>query len=109
MIMKTKIALTLLLTATAAFASDSRFMTPTTERAQESQHLLSSAAHALFADHQNVSDLWVYPTAESDIVFAQYVVSSKTAKSSSAEQRLEVLKLKDGQIVDRHDLTHATF
>jgi hypothetical protein len=99
--MKTKIALTLIVCATTAYAGDSRFMAPATNRAQERRQLLSDAAHAVTAAHRSASELWVYPTAESDIVFAQYAVNSK--------QHLEVLKLKGNQIVERRDLIHVAF
>ena len=99
--MKTKIALALIVCATAAFAGDSRFMAPATNRAQESRQLLTDAAHAVTAAHRSASKLWIYPTAESDVVFAQYAVNAK--------QHLEVLKLKGDQIVDRRDLIHVAF
>jgi hypothetical protein len=107
--MKTQIALALALTAAAAFAGETQFHSPTTHRAQQSQELLSSAAHAVNAVNRQVSDLWVFPTADRDTVFAQYVVTSKggSAEGLTAEQHLEVLKLKGGRIVSRDDLTRA--
>src|SRR5579859_7655803 len=83
-IMKAKIAASLILVATGALASESHFMTPTTDRAQQTQQLLSSAANAVNAGNQPVSDLWVFPTAESDTVFAQYTVKSHSSASKAA-------------------------
>jgi hypothetical protein len=109
--MKTQIALALVLTAAAAFAGETQFHTPTTDRAQQSQQLLSNAAHAVNEGNRQVSDLWVFPTADRDTVFAQYVVTSQggSAEGSTGERHLEVLKLKDGRIVSRDDLTRAGF
>ena len=108
--MKTKIALSLLLGATAAFAGEMPFHTPTTDRAQQTQQLLNSAAQAVRAREQHVSNLWVFPTAGPDTVFVQYEVNSNSpsAKAPAVEQHLEVLTLEGGRIVSRRDLTHST-
>jgi len=107
--MKTNIALALALTAAAAFAGETRFHAPSTDRAQQTQQLLNSAAHAVSDGNRQVADLWVFPTADQDTVFAQYVVTAKggSAEGSTGERHLEVLKLKGGRIVSRDDLTRA--
>lgn len=100
--MKTKIALALFLGTAVAAAGETHFHFPTTDRAHQTQQLLSNAAHAVNASGSNVSNLWVFPTAQADTVFAQYVVNSKT---SAGEQHLEVLRLKGNRVVSRRDLT----
>ena len=95
------VALTLALATAAAVAAESHFQTPTTARAQQTHELLSSAAHAVNASNQSVSGLWVFPTAQSDTVFAQY------DEGSSQVKHLEVLTLKGDRIVDRHDLMRS--
>ena len=100
--MKIKVVIPLLLSATAALAAaETQFHAPATERAQQTQQLLSSAARAVKAGGQQVSDLWVFPTAARDTVFAQYV-------GNSGQQHLEVLQLQGSRIVSRRDLTNAT-
>src|SRR3569832_1350040 len=116
MIMSTKTAsmpaasIALILGTAGAFASEPDFRTPTTARAQEAQPVLARAAHAVDAGVPHagyVSNLWIYPTAEEDVVFAQYVVTTNKASLSVSEQHFELLKLKSDRVIEQRDLTHA--
>jgi hypothetical protein len=104
----------LILSATGALGGEAQFRTPSTDRAEQTQALLSRAAHAVNiaaprtrAEH--VSNLWLFPTADEDTVFAQYTVttdhSSKNAGAS--EEHFELLRMKGDRLVEQHDLIHA--
>ena len=107
-------SLPLLLSAAGALASESQFQTPATERAQQTQALLTRAAHAVSTrvtrtGGEHLADLWLFPTASTDTVFAQYVVSTNgsSLKSESAGPHFELLRMKGERIVEQRDLTHA--
>lgn len=100
----------LILGTAGAFASEPGFRSPTTDLARKTQPLLASAARAVNAEVSHtgdVSKLWLYPTAEQDVVFAQYVVTTNKAPVAVSEQHFELLKLKGDRIVERSDLTRA--
>lgn len=104
----------LILSATGAFGDDSHFRTPTTDRAQQTRALLSRAADAVIAGapptaEGHVANLWVFPTADEDTVFAQYVVTADhpSPNGGVSEEHFELLRLKGNQIVEKRDLTHA--
>jgi len=102
----------LILGATGALASQPQFQTPTTDRAQHTQTLLSRAARAVSAGaaqtaEEHVSNLWLFPTAEEDTVFAQYIVTRDQSPPTS-EEHLELVRMKGDQIVEQRDLTRAT-
>jgi len=99
----------LMLSAAGAFASD--FQTPTTDRAQQMQPLLSRAAHAVrervaSTGGEGISNLWLYPTADDHTVFAQYVVTSeRTSSKDTAQVHLEILQVQGDRVVEERDLT----
>jgi len=118
--MRTKIAtvaasIPLILGAAGAFAGDSQFQIPTTDRAQQTRPLLARAAHAVYAEgprtgEGKISNLWLFPTAEEDTVFAQYVVTTdpSTSKVAASDKHLELLRMRGDRIVEQRDLTRAT-
>jgi hypothetical protein len=100
----------LLLSAAGAFGGEPQYQTPTTDRAQQMQPLLSRAAHAVqdkMSEH--VSDLWVFPTADDHTVFAQYTVTAKETSSEAPTSRvhLELLKIEGDRVVEERDLTRV--
>jgi hypothetical protein len=117
-IMRNKIAVVaaasapLILSAAGAFASEPQFRTPSTDRARETQSLLARAAQAVNASaprtgEEHISNLWLYPTADEDMVFAQYVVTTNKASVAASQQHFELLKMKGDRIVEQRDLTRA--
>jgi hypothetical protein len=110
----TAASIPLILSAAGALAGEPQFQTPTTDRAQETQSLLAQAASAVRAGAPGttgryISNLWVFPTAEKDTVFAQYVVTTDPSfsKVAAPEQHLELLKLQGARVVEQHDLIRA--
>jgi hypothetical protein len=102
----------LILSAAGAFASEPQFRTPATDRAQETQSLLARAARAINASasrpgEEHVSNLWLYPTADADTVFAQYVVTTNKTSVADSQQHFELLKIQGDRIVEQHDLIRA--
>ena len=104
----------LILSAAGAFAGEPEFRTPTTDRAQQTQPLLARAAHAVNAaasraGEGQISNLWLFPTADEDTVFAQYIVTSNqlSSKAAASEEHLEVLRMKGDRIVEQRDLIRA--
>jgi hypothetical protein len=109
----TAAALPLLLTSLHATAGELPFKAPDTARAQETAQLLHQAAQALgdlpttsalAAQGQHIANLWIFPTADSDTVFAQYDLTSNEAGAPST-QHLTVLKVNSNRIVERTELT----
>jgi len=101
-------AIPLILTSLPVSADELPFNAPNTAQAQESAQLLHQAAQALgelpevtalSARGQHVSNLWIFPTADADTVFAQYDLGPDT--------RLTVLKLRGNRILERTDLTQV--
>ena len=94
-------------------AAELPFNAPATERAQESAQLLHRAAYALQnapspslqSGNQKISDLWLFPTADADTVFAQYRLSSETGNATASTQHLSLLKLSGEQIIEFRELT----
>jgi hypothetical protein len=106
------VAAPLILTAAGAFTGGPQFQTPTTDRAQETRSLLVRAARAINAEaprtgKEHISNLWVYPTADDDMVFAQYVVTTNDGTAASSQPHLELLQIKGERIVRERDLTRA--
>jgi hypothetical protein len=58
---------------------------------------------------EHISSLWLFPTADEDTVFAQYVVSKRQGSSQRAgsQKHLELVKVSDNRIVEWVDLTQA--
>jgi hypothetical protein len=108
-------AIPLLLTSLPLAAAELPFKAPNTARAQESAQLLHQAATALGslpgtsgngAREQHISNLWIFPTADTDTVFAQYEVSS-IEQGGPSTKHLSVLKVRDNRIVEQRDLTDS--
>jgi hypothetical protein len=100
--------------AVGAMAGEPQFRAPDTDRARQTQVVLAEAAQALNAQvpltvGEHISNLWLFPTAEEEMVFAQYVVSNGRASSQlkGSQQHLELLKVSGNRIVEQLDLTHA--
>jgi hypothetical protein len=99
--------------ALEAVAGEPQFQAPSTERAREAQPLLTRTALALnagapLASGEHISKLWLFPTADADTVFAQYVVSGQTpSKGATSQGHLELIKLSGDRIVEQHDLTRT--
>ena len=109
----------LLLSAPRASAGEVPFKAPATDRAQQSQELLSRAAYALNADvsararsdrDERISNLWIYPTNDANTVFAHYTLTANdhTSAGLSTTQHLDVLTLRGNRIVNVQDLTAAS-
>ena len=100
--------------ALKAIAGESQFQAPATDRARETQTLLTQAAVALnagvpLAAGEYVSNMWLFPTADADTVFAQYRVSSEQtpSKRAASQGHLELIKLSGDRIVEQRDLTRT--
>lgn len=108
-------AIPLLLAALPVGAAELPFNAPQTALAQENSQLLHQAARALGAlpttatlasSGQHIANLWIFPTADTDTVFAQYQVTS-SQQGGPSTQYLTVLKVRDNRIVEQTDLTDA--
>jgi hypothetical protein len=106
-------AVSVLLHSAIASADSRQFNTPSTEQAQKSAQLLRRAAEGFYAsplaggnraDGQQVSDLWLFPTADAHTVFARYTLGANDP-SRSPNQHLTVLTLDGDQIVAARELT----
>jgi hypothetical protein len=106
----------LLLAVSGALAGEPSFKAPATDRAQQARPLLNQAALTLSAESsraggRQVGDLWLFPTAQEDTVFAQYTVTANEhvpAGPTASEKHFEVLKMQGDRIVERRDLRHAS-
>jgi len=109
-------SLPLILSAPRASAGEVPFNVPATDRAQQSQELLSRAAYALNAEvsararshrDERLSNLWIYPTNDANTVFAHYTLTAndRTSAGFSTAQHLDVLTLRGNRIVNVKDLT----
>lgn len=90
--------ITLLLNSAPSSAAEPQFQTPATERAQESAQFLTQSARA-FSGTQ-VSNLWLYPTAERNTVFAHYTLNSN--------EHLALVTVDNDHIAKVRDLTDAS-
>jgi len=89
------------LTALRASAGELPFNAPATEAATQSAPLLHQAAQALQDGDEQISNLWLFPTAAATVVFARYNVAG------SAAQHLAVLTVNGNRIVESRELTSA--
>ena len=101
-------AIPLLLSSLTVSAGELPFNAPQTARAQESAQPLHQAAQALsdpaaIAKDQHIANLWLFPTGDTNTVFAQYDLS----QGGATTQHLAVLKVSGQQIVEQTDLTDA--
>jgi hypothetical protein len=114
-------AIPLLATSLPVTAGELLFNAPATERASESALLLHQTARALYdlpsgamlqsASGKHISNLWLFPTAEADTVFARYNLTSDDEATSgttaSATEHLAVLTVRGNRILESRDLTSA--
>jgi hypothetical protein len=114
-------AIPLLATSLPASAGELLFNAPATERASESALLLHQAARALYnlpagavlqsSSGKHISNLWLFPTAEADTVFARYNLSADDEATSgtaaSATEHLAVLTVRGNRVLESRDLTSA--
>lgn len=114
-------AIPLVLTSFRVTAGELPFTAPATEQARESALLLhqtaralqdsSSAATARLIGNQQISNLWLFPTAEANTVFARYNLTPPDKETSDAGQatreHLTVLTIRDSRIVESNELTSA--
>jgi hypothetical protein len=114
-------AIPLLLTSLPLTAGELPFNAPATERAGESALLLHQAARALYdlpsdaalrsSSGKHISNLWLFPTADADTVFAQYNLTSDDEATSgaatSAMEHLTLLTVRGNRILESRDLTSA--
>jgi len=115
-------AIPLLLTSLPLTAGELPFNAPATERAKESAPLLHQAARALSdlpsggalrnSNGQHISNLWLFPTADADTVFARYNLISDQEATSGADpsgtEHLTVLTVRRSRIVESRELTSAS-
>lgn len=99
------VTISLLLGSGPLTAAESQFNAPATALAQESAQLLTQTARA-FSGTQ-ISDLWLYPTAEPDTVFAQYTMSA-TQRGASPTQHIALVTVRDNHVVGVRDLTDGS-
>jgi hypothetical protein len=114
-------AIPLLATSLPVTAGELLFNAPATVRASESALLLRQTARALYdlpsgaalqaASGKHISNLWLFPTAEADTVFARYNLTSDDEATSdttaSATEHLAVLTVRGNRILESRDLTSA--
>jgi hypothetical protein len=108
-------AIPLLLSSLPLTAGELPFNAPATARAHESGPLLHQAARALgdlpttsplLARDRHISNLWIFPTADPDTVFALYDLRSKV-EDADTTKHLTVLTLRGNRIVEQRELTDA--
>ena len=105
-------AIPLLLASLTVSAGELPFNAPQTARAQESAQLLREAAQALndqpaIAKDQHIANLWLFPTGDTNTVFAQYDLGPN-GQGGVTTQHLVVLKVGDHRIVEQTDLTDVS-
>jgi hypothetical protein len=116
-------AIPLLLTSLPLTAGELPFNAPATERANESALLLHQTARALYdlpsgaalrpSSNKHISNLWLFPTADADTVFARYNLASDdeatsdAAAATSATEHLAVLTVRGNRVLESRDLTSA--
>ena len=103
----------LMLSVAGAFGSELQFQTPITDRAQQTQPLLSRAAQAVHdklarTAGDRISNLWLFPTGDEHAIFAQYIVTTKqtSSKAAAGQVHLELLQMEGDRVVEERDLTH---
>jgi hypothetical protein len=114
-------AIPLLATSLPVSAGELLFNSPATVRASESALLLHQTARALYdlpsgavlqsSSGKHISNLWLFPTADADTVFARYTLSSDdeatAGTAASATEHLAVLTVRGNRILESRDLTSA--
>jgi hypothetical protein len=114
-------AIPLLLTSLRLSAGELPFNAPETERAKESAPLLHQTARALNGSPSSaalripagkqMSNLWLFPTADANTVFARYNLTSDEGTEfgtvSAAKEHLAVLTVRGDRIVESRELTSS--
>jgi hypothetical protein len=114
-------AIPLLLTSLPLAAGELPFNAPGTERAKESAPLLHQTAQALYdlssraalgaSSAKHISNLWLFPTANADTVFARYNLTADDEATSdaaaAATEHLTVLTVHGNRILESRELTSA--
>ena len=111
-------AIPLILTSLRVTAGEIPFSAPTTQQASANAplfHKTAQALHASFAGvsggDQQISHLWLFPTADTHTVFARYNLTSiEEGPSGPAEivkEHLAVLTVDGNRIVESHELTSS--
>jgi len=114
-------AIPLLLTSLPLAAGELPFNAPATVRAKESAPLLHQTARALYdlpssaalptSNDKHITNLWLFPTADGETVFARYNLTSgdepTSGAAASATQHLTMLTVRENRIVESRELTSA--
>ncbi len=112
-------AIPLLLTSLRVTAGELPFNAPLTEQAKERAPLLHSTAQALHDSSsaatlrllggQQIANLWLFPTADANTVFARYTLTSNREADAiePATEHLTVLTVRENRVVDFRELTSA--
>jgi len=103
-------AIPLLLTSLPLMAGELPFNAPATAQAKDSAPLLHQTAQALHdspdaASGNHISNLWLFPTADGETVFARYNLTSASGAAASATEHLTVLTVRGNRIVESRELT----
>lgn len=99
----------MLLSSAPLMAGDLPFNAPSTHRARETSQLLHRAAHAIYDSAPGtaaISGLWLFPTSDSNTVFAEYELRTSRQIAAPTEH-LVVLTLQGDRILSRRELTDA--
>jgi hypothetical protein len=95
-------AIPLLLTSLRVTAGELPFNAPATEEAKQTAPFLHQTARALHDGDAAISSLWLFPTADANVVFARY------NEAGSATEHLVVLTINGDRIVESRELTSAS-
>ena len=112
----------LLLTSLRVTAGELPFNAPATERTDQTAQLLHQTAQALYdlpsgavlrpSSGKHISNLWLFPTADADTVFARYNLTSDNETASdtaaSSTEHLTLLTVRGNRILESRELTSAS-
>jgi hypothetical protein len=110
-------AIPLILTSLRVTAGELPFNAPATEQARQSAALLHETARALhdssseasvrLLGDKQISNLWLFPTADAHTVFARYNLTSNEEGTSGATgtEHLVVLTVAGNRVVESYELT----
>jgi hypothetical protein len=105
------LAALLSLSAPASRATDLSASVPATEHAARSKDVVDRAIAALVAreGESRISRLWVFPTAEANVVFVHYRTTSDVDahEPGPTTEHLVLLEMSGERIAKWHDLTTA--
>jgi hypothetical protein len=111
-------AIPLILTSLRVTAGELPFNAPATQQTRESAPLLHEAAQALHdsvagasGGNEQISHLWLFPTADAHTVFARYDLTSiekgTSGHAATAKEHLAILTLDGNRIVESRELTSS--